>query len=168
MAQSNPNQNQSNQNQAGQKQGGQIATHTERPLMRRWRNFDNLFDRLFRGWLGPFDEEVGSMRLWDVHMSQNDKEVVVRADVPGFDDNGIDVQVSGDMLTIRADKENKSDGHEEYRSYFRSITLPAGIDASKVEATCKNGVLELHLPRTEETQPRRIKIGQHAATLAKK
>src|SRR2546422_386982 len=125
-------------------QAGQVAApQREQSLARRQRGLESVVDRIFRGWLGPFGEEMGSMRLWDVNMTENDQEVVIRADVPGFEENELDVQVSGDMLTIKAEKERRDDGQEEFRSYFRSITLPAGIDANKIEATCKNGVLEL-------------------------
>src|SRR5262249_28457318 len=96
--------------------------------------------------------------IWDFDVKEDDKEIVVRAEMPGFEQNEIDVQINNDTLTIKAEKEQKGNGREEYRSFFRTITLPGGINAEKAQATYRNGVLELHFPRSEEAKPRRIKV----------
>jgi HSP20 family protein len=139
-------------------QGGQLAARREHPLERLQRDFDTLFNRLMGGWLSPFGQDVGSVRLWDFDVSENDQEVVVRAEVPGFEENELDVQLNNDVLTIKAEKEQKGNGREEYRSYQRSVTLPPGIDAEAARATYRNGVLELHFPRAAGAQPRHIKV----------
>jgi len=145
--------------------GGRLATRPEHPLERLQRDFDALFGRLWGGGLAPFDQEVGSIRVWDFNITENDKEIVVRAEMPGFQENELDVQINQDVLTIKAEKEKKGNGEEEYRTFFRSVTLPSGIDATKVQATYRNGVLELRIPRAEGTQPRRIKVqGQQDET----
>jgi Hsp20/alpha crystallin family len=108
---------------------------------------------------------MGSVRLWDFDVTENDKEIVVRAEVPGFEPNELDVRLDNGMLTIKAEKEQKGDRQEEYRSFVRSITLPPDIDTEKAQATCRNGVLELHIPRAEGAQPKRIQVqGQQGAT----
>jgi HSP20 family protein len=117
-----------------------------------------LFDRLWRGWLGQFEQEFEPVRLWDFDVQENDQEIVVRAEMPGFEENELDVQLSNNVLTIKAETETKGDRQEEYRSFYRSVTLPSGVNAEKVQATYRNGVLELHVPRTEEARPRRIQI----------
>ena len=139
-------------------QGGPLSTHREHPLERLQRDFDTLFSRLWGGWLAPSPRDVESLRVWDFDVNENDKEMVVRAEMPGFEENEIEVQLNNDMLTIKAEKEQKGDGQQEYRSFFRSVTLPPGADADKAEATYRNGVLELHIPRREEAQSRRIRI----------
>jgi HSP20 family protein len=145
-------------------QGGHMAARREHPLERLQRDFDNLFSRLMGGWFAPSEQESGALRLWDFDVTENDKEVVVRAELPGFEENELDVQLNQDVLTIKAEKEQKGNGREEYRSFYRSVTLPSGIDADKAQATYRNGVLELHIPRVEGAQPRRIQVqGQQAA-----
>jgi HSP20 family protein len=138
-------------------QGGSMA-RTEHPLERLQRDFDSLFGRLFGGWLAPFDRDLSEMRVWDFNVTENDKEIVVRAEMPGFEEKELDVQLNQDVLTIKAEKEQKGDGQREYRSFHRSVTLPPGIDAEKVQASYRNGVLELHMPRTPGAQPRRIQV----------
>jgi HSP20 family protein len=146
-------------------QGGQLAARGEHPLERLRRDFDTLFGRLWGGLLAPFDRDVEPMRVWDFGVTENDREVVVRAEVPGFEPNELDVRIDNGVLIIKAEKEQKGDGQEEYRSFYRSITLPPGIDADKAQATYRNGVLELHIPRAEGAQPKRIQVqGQQAAT----
>jgi hypothetical protein len=79
--------------------------------------------------------------------------------VPGFDEKDLDVQLNNDMLTIRAEKKQEGEGTQRFSSYARSVSLPPGIDASKAQATYRNGVLELHFPRPPEARGRRIPIG---------
>src|SRR5690242_5146218 len=131
-------------------QGGQMTPRREHPLMRLQRDFDNLFNSLWGGGLAPFDQEFGNMRIWDFNVKEDEKEIVVRAEMPGFEQNEIDVQINNDTLTIKAEKEQKGNGREEYRSFFRTITLPGGTNTEKAQATYRNGVLELHFPRSEE------------------
>ena len=127
------------------------------------REFESLFNRFFGGALTPLDEDRGQMRVWDFNINETDKEIVVRAEMPGFEEKDLDVQLQGNVLSIKAEKEQKGNGQEEYRSYSRAVTLPEGIDAEKVQATYRNGVLELHIPRPEGSQGRQIQIqGQPA------
>jgi HSP20 family protein len=141
-----------------------MATRRENPLERLQRDFDVLFNRLTGGWLVPVDEDMGSMRLWDFDVTEKDNEIVVRAELPGFEENEIDVRLDNGVLTIKAEKEQRGEEKEEYRSFLRSITLPTGIDTEKAQATYHNGVLELHIPRAANALPKRIQVqGQQAA-----
>jgi HSP20 family protein len=128
------------------------------------REMDSLFDRFFgSNWLAPSGES--SQRFWDFDVREQDKEIIVRAELPGFEEKEVNVELANDVLTIRAEKEQKSEEHEEYRSYYRSITLPPGTTPEKAQATYRNGVLELHLPKTEGSQAKRIPIrGQQGNT----
>jgi len=117
-----------------------------------------LFNRMLGGLTGPSEQDAGTMRLWDFNISDNDKEIVVRAEVPGFEENELDVQINQDMLTIKAEKEQKGEGQEEYRSFYRAVMLPPGINPEKAKASYRNGVLELHIPKSEAAQPKRIKV----------
>jgi HSP20 family protein len=138
--------------------GGQLAARGAQPLQRLHHGLNTVFDRMLSGWLAPFDRDLGSMRLWDFDVTEDDKEIVIRAEIPGFEENELDIQLNNDMLTIKAEKTERENGKEEYRNFFRSVTLPGGIDAEKVQATYRNGVLEMHIPRAEGAQPKRIKV----------
>jgi HSP20 family protein len=138
--------------------GGHLAPRQEHPLQRLRGDFGALFDRLWRGWLAPFEQEFEPIRLWDFDVKETDQEILVRAEMPGFDEKELDVQLSDNVLTIKAEKEIKGDRQEEHRSFYRSMTLPSGINAEQVQATYRNGVLELHIPRAEGARPRRIQI----------
>jgi HSP20 family protein len=120
--------------------------------------FDNLFDRMFGQWAGPFGAEPGTMHFWDFDVEEADQEVIVRADMPGFETDDIDIRMDQNGLTIQAEQKQRGDEARRYRTYFRTVTLPTGVDADKVNATYHNGVLEVHVPRTEEAKPRRIQV----------
>jgi HSP20 family protein len=129
------------------------------------REMDSLFDRFFDGWPAPFEEDFGSRRLWDFDVREDDKEVVVRAEVPGFEENELNVEMDDNVLSIRAEKQQEGDGGRSYRSFYRSVALPPGIDAEKAQASYRNGVLELHFPRPEGRKGKRIPVqGQRADT----
>lgn len=128
-----------------------------RPAFGGWREFDRLFDRVFND-----VADFGGTRVWDFGVTDDEQGVRVRAELPGFYEKELDVQVHGGVLTIEA--EHKVDGREghSYRSYRRSVVLPEGLDVEKAQATYRNGVLELHLPRHEAAQPKRIPVTAHA------
>jgi HSP20 family protein len=128
-------------------------------LMRR--EFDSLFDRLWGNW--PFGlSEYGPRTAWGLDVQDHGNELVVRAEAPGFEAKEFDVTLSGDMLTITAEhKEETKNGEETSQSwgrYERAVSLPCGVDPDKVEAKYRNGVLEVHLPKTADAVGRRIEV----------
>jgi HSP20 family protein len=128
------------------------------PMDRFAREVDDLFDRLWRSSFLPLDREWEQERLWDFDVHQDDKEIVVRPEMPGFDEKDLDVQFADGLLTIKAEKKQEQEGERHFQHYERTVSLPSGIDPSKAQATYRNGVLELHLPRPEEARGRRIPI----------
>jgi HSP20 family protein len=137
-----------------------VIQREENPLALLRREFDNVFDNFFSRWPAPMNTS------WGLDMEDAGKEVVVRAEAPGFDPKEFDVQMRGDQLFIRAEhKEESKEGQKEdqftsssYGVYERWVTLPAGVDANKVEARYRNGILEIHLPKTPEAVGRRIEV----------
>jgi len=148
--------------------GGALMPRTEHPLGRLRDEFDAWFDRFFGRWPAPFSADWGRDfdRFWGLDMEDTGKEFVVRAEAPGFEAGDFDVQVTGNLLTIRAEhkqeaEDKKGDYHYQERRYGRfqrSVTLPAGAETDKVEARYHNGVLEVHLPKSPEAQGRRIEV----------
>jgi HSP20 family protein len=121
-------------------------------------------------WLTPRGTKVPSLSGarwadWDpkVGWEARDKEYVVRAEVPGFEPTDFDVKVTGNTVTVHAEhKDEKRGGHESYGycfgSFSRAFTLPHGVEESKINARYHSGVLELHLPKTEQAQGKRIPV----------
>ncbi|MBI3965577.1 MAG: Hsp20/alpha crystallin family protein [Chloroflexi bacterium] len=97
---------------------------------------------------------------------QTEKEIFVKATVPGIKPEDLDISVTGDALTIRG--ELKSEESSESRQYFvqerrsgsfqRTVSLPAPVESDGAEATFEHGVLTLRLPKAASAQPRRIAV----------
>lgn len=134
-----------------------LANRTEHPLNFFRNSFDSILDTFFGRW--PLYGDPWS--AWnDMGVEDRENEFVVRADAPGFEADDFDIQVSGNVLKISAEHAvNSTNGEREAQRYFeRSMTLPAGIDAQHVEASYRNGVLEVRLPKDEESKPRKIAV----------
>jgi HSP20 family protein len=129
------------------------------------REMDRLFDRFFEGW--PFRVSAAEGE-WApaVDVSETGKEVIVKAELPGMDAKEIDLSVRGDLLTIggqrKQEKEEKGENfhriERSYGAFSRSIKLPAEVDAAKVEAIYKDGVLKLTLPKTKAAAVKKIEV----------
>jgi HSP20 family protein len=124
--------------------------------------FDDLFDRFLEGW--PLVDEGNRLApTWGLDLEETDKEVTIRAEMPGFDAADFDIRVAGDLLTIQAEHktEKGKEGEkkaERYAKMSRSVTLPPGTDTEKVEATYRNGILEMKMPRKPEAVGRKIPV----------
>jgi HSP20 family protein len=133
---------------------------------------DRMFDDFFgRRWLRPFGWErpFAEMPAFgpSVDVIDRDDEVVVRAEVPGYKKEDIEVSVSDSSLTIKGEtkteeKEEKGDYYRceiSHGAFTRTITLPAEVDDAKAKASMKDGVLELTLPKLEKSKRHPITIG---------
>ncbi|MPZ98719.1 MAG: Hsp20 family protein [Dehalococcoidia bacterium] len=127
------------------------------------QTMDRLFDdSFFRLSTGPFMEE-GTL---PIDVSEKDGKVVVRASLPGFARDDIDVQVHEGVLSIKAQKteESEEQGERFYRrerrvgAVSRRIALPGIVDEAAVDAELKNGVLTLQVPLPEKAKPKQIDI----------
>jgi HSP20 family protein len=141
-----------------QGQRGEMTAQRRGPFGSLQDAFDNMFDRLMSQWAGPTGGETGTMYFWDFNVEHKDDEVVVRADMPGFESDDIEINLDQNVLTIQAQQRQQDQLAREFRSYYRAATLPTGVDPDKVIATYRNGVLEIHIPRKEEAKPRRIQV----------
>ena len=142
----------------------------------RWndpfKEFAALQDRLNRAFsdaYGRSDEGLFSSGTWmpPVDIYQNgEHELVLKAELPDMTREDIDVTVDNGTLTIKGEKKLSTDVKEEqfhrierrYGSFSRSFSLPPTVDATKVGADYKNGVLTVRLPLREEAKPRQIKV----------
>lgn len=131
---------------------------------RMFEDMDALFRPLWDRWPMPIAEALEVAKPWGLDVEETEKEIKIRAELPGFEAKEIEVILTGDLLTIRAKhpeltgKEVKPNVKGPYAAVERSITLPPGTDMERVEALYRNGVLEVHLPKTPESLGRRIEV----------
>jgi len=132
-----------------------------RPMTRRMpEDFENLFNRFFSM---PLMETPEQFYPWGLTTEERENEFVVRVELPGFAPEEVRVELLGERLTVEAEHPVPTGGTEErpqreHRHARRVVTVPAGIDPARVEATFRHGVLEVHLPRTPEAAARRIEV----------
>jgi len=92
--------------------------------------------------------------------------LVLKAELPGFRKEDVDISLEGDCLTIKAVSKQEELPKDStmyldelcYGEYSRSVTLPFPVDNDKISATFENGMLEMSLPKTEESKPKRIEV----------
>jgi HSP20 family protein len=132
-----------------------------------FREFTTFNDRM-GNFFGKHFEGPVSTTAWNpsVDIFENENEVVVKAELPGLNAKDIDVHLENNILTLkgerRFEKETKEENYHrierEYGSFSRAFSLPVGVNADKVIAEYKDGVLKIVLPKKEEIKPKPIKI----------
>jgi HSP20 family protein len=120
------------------------------------REFAPLFERMFGRW--PVFTEPEEVTPYGPAFEDKPEALIVREAVPGFDAKEIDVKISGGLLTIRAEKKEKAGEEKLWGELERTIALPDGLDLEHVEASYRNGVLEVRLPKLPEAKERRIEV----------
>lgn len=129
--------------------------------------FDRMFDRFFQGALAPWGEVNGGAGwLPSLDVTETEKEVTVRAEIPGVDPKELDITLSGQVLTFAGEKKEQTERkgenfyHAERRfgSFRRSVELPASIDAEKMTAEHKNGVVTIRFQKQPGATPKRITV----------
>jgi HSP20 family protein len=101
-----------------------------------------------------------------VDVYEEKDEIVVKAELPGMDKSDIEVNISDSELTLKGEKKKEEKIEEEnyfrsersYGAFVRSVDLPTDVQADKVKAAFKNGILEVRLPKTEEAKTKEIKV----------
>lgn len=139
------------------------------------RMFDNLMHQGWRhGWMHPFREMMPEWARVEetleltprVDVIDREGEILVRAEVPGVEKKDLEVELTGQLLTLRGERKHEETEEKGtfYRAeiargaFVRTIRLPEFVDFEKVNAEFKDGVLEIHLPKTEKTERRRIEV----------
>lgn len=132
-------------------------------LARLHGEMDDLFDGFFRGLDRPF----AGYKAWPaIDVAEEEDSIIVIAEVPGCKADDIDISVHGNVLTISGEKklseEKKEKGYyhveSSYGSFRREITLPTDVNQSKVDASYKDGVLSIALPKAEKAKTIKVKI----------
>jgi HSP20 family protein len=146
----------------------------------RWRPFGSAADRwgsvsdiqtevnrLFDGFFGRPATMAGG-RVWapPVDLYETKDDLVLTMEVPGVRDKDVSVSITGDLLTVKGERRFEQDVKEQqllhmervYGKFERLVQLPIPVQADKVKATYRDGVLEIRLPKTEEIKPKEIKV----------
>ena len=126
-----------------------------------WRGMETLrqeMERVFDRFFEPRWDELEAVGAWapKLDFSETKDAFVVKAEVPGVEQKDISVSIQDQMLTVKGEKhKEKEEKDEKYHrverswgAFARTIALPAGVDTEKVNATFKDGVLSVKLPKT--------------------
>jgi len=133
----------------------------------RWNRLREEMDTLFNAFmpnLQDWPEPYFADWADDLEVKDEGNAFLVRAEVPGFDANEVEVEVSGNMLTIRAyhkaeaAKKEKNGAEWSEREFFRQLLLPTGLNLEKADADYHNGVVTLKFPKTEKAKPFKIAV----------
>jgi HSP20 family protein len=139
--------------------------------MVRWDPFQELValnNRLSRT-LGeglPSTEEAFGSWAPPVDIFEKNDHLVIRAEIPGVKKEDMDVRIENGVLTLHGERKNETEVKEAnayrmeriYGTFTRSFTLPTTVDATKVAATYKDGVLEVTVPKAETAKPKKVDI----------
>ncbi|MBW2220800.1 MAG: Hsp20/alpha crystallin family protein [Deltaproteobacteria bacterium] len=133
-------------------------------------SFRNRINHMFDDGFYPInrDEVELSMGSWNpvVDVYDNDDSIVIKAELPGIDKEGIEIDVKDRVLTLKGERSSESEVKDDnyYRrersfgKFERAFNLPADVEPDKIKADYKDGVLKIDIPKPEEKKPRQITI----------
>jgi HSP20 family protein len=136
------------------------------------RELASMQERMNRIWGTVYDrghEEVTSRGAWqppvDIYETDN-REIVLKVEIPGLKREDIDLTVENNTLTVRGERQREQSVKDEqyhrieraYGSFSRSFTLPNTVDTQRVRADYRDGVLTVTLPLREEARPKQIQV----------
>ncbi|GJQ58966.1 MAG: Hsp20/alpha crystallin family protein [Candidatus Scalindua sp. AMX11] len=152
------------------KKQGYIQPKLQHPVSPLHREVDRLFDNFFNGFdrlpALPFREERLTEFTPKINVSENDREVEVTVEIPGMDQNDVEVNLRDDVLTIKGEKRQEKEEKEKeyyhiersYGSFCRSLQIPCEVEQDQVKAAFKKGVLQIRLPKSEKAREHVRKI----------
>jgi len=124
---------------------------------------DDVFNRFFEDWEG-----LPGRGVWvpAVDVAEREDAIVVKVELPGLQVEDIDVSVHGDTLILSGEKKEVQEDQKEnyyhverrYGRFQRTVALPTSVEAGKIEAKHRDGVLTVTLPKSEQAKPKRITV----------
>jgi HSP20 family protein len=125
------------------------------------RMFDNFFSNTDRS-------EDYALAAWSpaVDIAEHDDQYVVKMELPGVSKEEVKITLESNILTVRGEKKQEKETKKEnyhrversYGSFQRSFTLPTNVKNDKIDASFKDGVLNIKLPKAEEAKPKQIEV----------
>jgi len=145
------------------------ARRGDDPMTRMHREMDRLFEDFFGSFDKPSNWHSELVLKPSIDIAESNKAYRISVEVPGVDEDDIDLTLDGDALIICGEKRQESEDDEEgfhrversYGSFRRVLTLPTDADPDGISAKFRNGVLKIRVPRTKESSGsrKRIEIG---------
>jgi HSP20 family protein len=145
-------------------------TLIHRSPMRGMLGIQDEMNRLFSAFLSPVPEktEKGAL-MWNplVDIAETDEEIVVTAEFPGMTKSEIEITMQDNVLTLKGEKKQPSTEVKEknthrlersFGSFERSFSLPVAIRQDKIKAAFKDGILTIHLPKSDEAKRKEVAI----------
>jgi len=135
-----------------------------------WREIEDMFDRYTKavGWPRGGSQEFMATGDWvpRVDIAETDKEFAIKAEIPDVKKEDVKVTVDNGILTIQGERKQEKEEkgkkfhrvERHYGHFVRSFTLPDNTDETKIKASFKDGMLNLHIQKIEETKPKAIEI----------
>lgn len=132
------------------------------PSLNRLRQeFDDLWSKFYNEVPALWNAERADLR-WAFDVADKPEAYVITAEAPGFEASDFNVELRGDQLVLQAkkSKEEKSKEKESFTSteFYRAMSIPSHVAASKIEAAYDKGILTVTLPKTEEGKGRKIAV----------
>ena len=132
----------------------------------RLTNMRAEMDRVFESTVGSFSRSPAPLSRWNpaVNVYQDKDQFTVVVELPGFKKEEIEISLHDDTLTISGERKREESSEQEflterlYGKFQRSLTLPTAVDADKVKASYKDGLLQVVLPKAEEAKPKQIEV----------
>lgn len=155
-------------------------------IWRGVRSTPSVFDELFNDIFESFNRSLtnrgrgssafgGGIIVPQADMQETDDAYFLTVEMPGVNKNDINIEVSENVLTIRGQRksrffadqaDNDVEGYQEM-TFERSFRLPSTVDENQIEASCENGVLEIVMPKSEQSKPRSIQIGERSGLIGR-
>lgn len=146
-----------------------LVRYSAYPLSNLQNQVNRMFDQFDQGFEhSSLNEGLGGgMFRPAVDVREDADAYTIHVEVPGIAQENLDISMQQNTLLIRGRKEQKSDSSEgqfrrverSYGSFSRALSLPRNVDGARVSANLNDGVLEIRLPKSEESKPRQISIG---------
>ncbi|HUI11568.1 MAG TPA: Hsp20/alpha crystallin family protein [Bacteroidota bacterium] len=130
------------------------------------KEIDRLFDNLFHGDLADTTSAFTSAWVPAVDIAEHEGEFVVRMELPGVKKDDVKITMQEGVLSVKGEKKQEKEAkgldyhrvERSYGSFQRSFTLPTAVKAENIDASYRDGVLEITLPKAEEAKPKQIDV----------
>jgi len=148
---------------------------TKNSYLAAFKDLENRIEDMFHNmWKNPFHHEKlpdtfsfsTLSKIPSIDVIDRNKEIFIKAELPGFDKDDLDISISNNQLVIKAkscteEKEEEGDYlKQEIRKseVYRSVSLPAEVEEDNIKTSYKNGVLKLTIPKQKKSQRKKIKV----------
>ena len=138
------------------------------PLYREMEEMTDRLNRFFGTWTRPNGKELLTVTDWTpvVDIQETDVEYLLKAELPEVKKEDVKVTVENGVLTLQGERKQEKEEkgkkfhriERSYGSFLRTFTVPLDTDETKVAADFKDGILKVHLPKTEKPRPKAIEV----------